>query len=145
MAAAVAPPPADRHVPPPTVALYRDDALFDQQADDALPVRRRRARRPPQCRQVPRQGPNLLTLRCRQPGRLAATETRVLLLQPPLLLQRLLPAPLQFSDHQPVLRLDGVVLPPRALHLVTGSLPFLLPHPMEPRALLVQVVRGGQA
>src|SRR5215467_2231144 len=129
MAVAVAARPADGDVNPLTVALHRDGDPLHQQPDDALPVGRRRARRLPQRRQVSRQRADLLTLRRSQPRRLAAAEARVPLLLPPLLLQRLFPTPLQLAGHQPVLRLNGVVLPPRALRLVTRALQLLLPQP----------------
>ena len=72
-------------------------------------------------------------------------EAGVLLLQPPLLLQRLFPAPFQLPGHQPVLRLGRVVLPPGPLGLVAGPLQLLQPVLVQPLALLPQVVRRRQA
>src|SRR5579863_5410793 len=106
----------------------------------ATTTRRGRARRLPQRRQVLRQRADLLTLRGRQSRGLRAAEACVLLLQPALLAQGLLPTPLQLAGHQAVLRLTGVVLPPRPLGLVAGPLHLLLPMLVQLLAFLLQVL-----
>src|SRR3954447_16562280 len=53
--------------------------------------------------------------------------------------QRLLPALLQRAGDQPVLRLDGIILPARTLDLVAGAFEPLLPLPMQRGTLQLQV------
>src|SRR5271166_5583240 len=109
-----------------------------------LAIRCRRSRRLPQPRQLLRQGMDLVALASRQTRGLVAAEPGVFLLETTLLLQSLLPAPLQFPHHQAVLRFDRVVLPLRPLGLIAGALQLLLPVPVQPRAFLLDIVGRRQ-
>ena len=69
----------------------------------------------------------------------------MLRLETGLLGQGLLPVPLERARHQPVLGLDGGVLPARALDLVSGALQPLPPMAIERRALGLEIVGDRQA
>ena len=69
----------------------------------------------------------------------------MLLPQPGLGRQRRLPALLQGAGHEPVLRLDGVVLPLGALDLVARLLQAQRPLAVPPRPLQLDVLGQLQA
>src|SRR5262249_36733130 len=59
-------------------------------------------------------------------------------------LQFLLPGPLKAARDQPILRLDGMVLPGSALRFIGRPLPALLPVRQQGRPLLLDLLSGGQ-
>ena len=87
---------------------------------------------------------NLFLFGPRQRRGLRAAKTLVLLLQTPLFGQRLLPASFQFPCHQAVLRIDRLVLPRRAIRLVTRAFELLLPMLVESLPFLGHIGSGGQ-
>ena len=118
---------------------------LQQQPDDLLALRGRGGRRPPQGRDVLGQAADRLAVGCGELRRLAGEEARMLLPQPGLGRQRRLPALLQGAGHEPVLRLDGIVLPLGALDLVARLLQAQRPLPVPLRALQLDVLGQLQA
>src|SRR5258707_15587151 len=110
MVARVAACPADSDPGLFTPALDMDHNLFDQQADDLLPVGPTRRGRVPQPGDVLSQSPDLPTLVLGQRLGLLAAEAGELLLQPLVLPQGGLPAPFQLAGDQPILGLHGLTV-----------------------------------
>ena len=79
---------------------------------------------------------------CGQFSRPFGQETIVLFLQFALLSQRCLPAPFQLTRHQAVLRLDGVILPSRAIGLDPCPFQPLLPVLVQPLSLALEIGKG---
>src|SRR6516162_2745600 len=128
-----------------TLLIYHCRYALQKQPGDPLPLRRRRRVRLPHGRQVTGQHPDgrLVGGRQSRDGRLLPTS--VLLLQVPLLFERLLPATFQFAAHQPVLRLTGPVLAGGPFGLVTGTLQTQLPVLDQRGAFALHLRHGGQA
>src|SRR5436305_6724278 len=103
-------PPVNDHIDQLRLAAARQDNVVDEQAYHGAPVSSPRGRRSPQRRQVGGQRPDPLALGCSQCAGLLGLEARVIFLQLPQRRQRLLPAPLQLTSDEAVLRLGGVVL-----------------------------------
>src|SRR6185312_17246896 len=92
---------------------------------DAFLLRGRRRGRTPDRRQVPGQRPDRPLILGRQAPGGRSLPAPVLVLHLPLVLQRLLPAPLELAGHEPVLRLARLILPRRSARLV--------PRPLQPQ------------
>ena len=103
--------PGDGHPDPITDALDLHFDPLDQEPDDLLAVGRCGRRGVPQRREVTGQLADLLHLVAGERGRLRLAEAGVLFFQPPDLLQRLLPPPLQRPLDEPVLRFGRLILP----------------------------------
>src|SRR3954453_456070 len=142
--------------PPPAGPAARDLGVLrgaghgdldplQQQPDDLLALRGRGGRRAPQGRDVLGQAADRLAVGHGEARRLAGEEARVFLPQPGLGGQRRLPALLQGAGHEPVLRLDGVVLPLGALDLVARLLQPQRPLPLPLRPLDLDVPGQLQA
>jgi hypothetical protein len=119
-AAVVAPLPVDDQVQ--VVADNVDDDLVDHRADDPLARLRRRARTLPCPGQVLAEGHEPLAIRRRENQLAAVLQLVDLELETPHRGQAFVPPPLQFANHQAVLRVGGVVLALRPGRLVAGLL-----------------------
>ena len=137
--------PGDRHPDPVADAFDGHLDPLDQEPDDPLAVGRCGRRGVPQRRQVTGQLADLVHLVAGQRGRLRLPEAGVFLLQPPDLLQRLLPPPLQRPLDQPVLRFGRLILPLDPGRLGAGPLQPLSPVLVQRRPLPHHIVGRGQA
>src|SRR3954468_773173 len=95
------------------------------------------------CRKVGGEAADLLDLVAAEGRRGGTLPGGVVLLDPSHLRQRRLPAALQLAGHQPVVRIDGVVLPLRQAGLVARPLEAELPLPVDRPALRLEAVQGG--
>src|SRR6516164_206620 len=136
--------PADGHLNLIRLPLHADLDLFDQKADEALPLRRRGRLGMPQLGDVPCQRADLLLLRRGERSRLAATETLVLFGQARLLGKCFFPATLQRARDQAVLWLHGLILPGRTPGLIAGTFELLLPVLVQTPPLLGHIGGRGQ-
>lgn len=136
--------PADGHVDPLGRPLDVHDDAVDDLSHEGFAVCGRGGRRLPERQDIRGEVADRLPLFGREEARLLAQEPMVVLLEVLLRGQRRLPRPLQRARHQPVLGLDGEVLPRRPVGLVPRPFQALLPQAGEVVALLLQAVGGGQ-
>ena len=110
-----------------------DQNPFEQQADDGLALLAVVAARQSAGRSCARSRIAASSAGLRPAG-CSRLNALVLGLETRLFGQGLLPLPLERARHQPVLGLDGIVLPARPLGLVAGALEPLPPMPIERRS-----------
>src|SRR5512146_631419 len=101
--------PADDEIE--TIILHAHDNLLDQHAHDPLACGSGRSFRMPGALDVSAEPEQRLSLILAYAAGRRGAERIELVLKPSLLLQALVPTPLEFARHQPVVGIDGVILP----------------------------------
>src|ERR1700751_1163288 len=117
-----------------------DQDPLEQQTDDGLTLFAGSGLRVPQCGQVLCQVLHCCELRRTWRLRSFTPEAIVLRLPSRLFGQGLLPAVLERSAHQPVLRFDGGILSTHPVDVVVRSLQTLLPMTIKRRTLSLNIV-----
>jgi len=112
--------PADDEIK--TIILHAHDDLIDQHADDAFARCYGRPFRTPGALNVGAEPEQRLSLAWGNAVRRRGAERIEFVLKPSLLLQALVPTPLQFAGDQPVIGVDSVILPSSVCGLETRLL-----------------------